>query len=119
MCGYIEEMSTRAISGWSNNIPIDVVINDNVCGTALVTGVRQDCIDAGFRNARGLFFRPTRYLVPGDNHIVVRERESSRILGNGDQVITYDPLANIDAHWSAQYSGPTISCRAGGSASRS
>ena len=105
MSGYIEKISTREISGWSNIGPMEVVINGKVCGAPVTTGVRQDCIDAGYPNARGVYFRPTRYLVSGDNHIVVRECSSLAALGNGDQIVTYDPLATIDAHWSTQYAG--------------
>jgi ubiquinone/menaquinone biosynthesis C-methylase UbiE len=105
MAGYIETISAREISGWSDIQCVEVFVNGKQVGVAAVTGVRQDCVDAGFPNARGLFFRPTRYLVPGQNTIVLRNSADQSTVTNGDQVIIYDPNQRVDDHWSEQYSG--------------
>jgi ubiquinone/menaquinone biosynthesis C-methylase UbiE len=106
MAGYIETISAREISGWSDIEGVEVLVNGKKVGIAAVTGVRQDCVDAGFPNARGLFFRPTRYLVPGQNTIVLRNSADQSTVTNGNGVITYDPNQQVDDHWSEQYSKP-------------
>jgi SAM-dependent methyltransferase len=105
MTGYVERVSVREISGWTNSSRIEILVNDETRGTAAITGVRQDCIDAGYIDAKGFFFRPTRYLEPGANRITVRDPDELEPLPNGDQIIYYDPLKTVDAHWSSQYSG--------------
>jgi SAM-dependent methyltransferase len=105
MAGYVELISVREISGWTNSTRIEIVINGEVRGMAALTGVRQDCIDAGYANARGLFFRPTRYLNPGENRVIVRDGDNLEPLHDGDQTIFYDPMQTVDTHWSSQYSG--------------
>jgi ubiquinone/menaquinone biosynthesis C-methylase UbiE len=104
MAGYIETISAREISGWTDVEGVEVLVNGKQVGAVAVTGVRQDCVDAGFPNARGLFFRPTRYLVSGQNRIVLRNLVDQSMVRNGDQVITYDPNQRVDDHWSEQYS---------------
>jgi SAM-dependent methyltransferase len=106
MAGYVEQISVREISGWTNSTRIEVLVNGEIRGIATLTGVRQDCIDAGYANLRGLFFRSTRHLKPGENRITVRDADDLEPLPNGDQTIFYDPLQTVDTHWSSQYSGP-------------
>jgi ubiquinone/menaquinone biosynthesis C-methylase UbiE len=101
MSGYVDVISTHEIVGWSD-AKVQVVINGRHIADVTPDTDRLDAVRAGYVLARGFYFCPIEYLVPGENDVEIRS-QAGAVLPNGRAEIYCSSAEKVDTHWSNYY----------------
>jgi SAM-dependent methyltransferase len=109
IAGYVDVISRNAISGWAEDrdsdhpVLISLLINGKEIATSFCGNIRQDVVEAGFKNGRSFHFNPIRSLKDGVNEVEVKFAKTQETLPQGQGRLEYDKAQHVAEHWSSIY----------------